>query len=242
MNSEKAALYEKYRLPYPKEMVDDLLSHTGHAELIADIGAGTGQLARLFAPQCSKVYAVEPDNAMRTVASDVLKGYPNIHIVNASAELTTLPDGSIDLIVIGNAFHRFKEEAIEELRRILKPSGWVALISYTFTDAAFSNLLFSKLSELKNLTARQTKTMHHLSPDRLFGVHPVQTLSYPRSVNEDWEVFWGSARSGIEAPEPHDDDFEPFKAVNQEIFDSLSVDGHIRIEYETRVVFGQPKL
>jgi hypothetical protein len=41
---EKARLYEKYRLPYAREVVNDLLEHVGEVQVVADIGAGTGQL------------------------------------------------------------------------------------------------------------------------------------------------------------------------------------------------------
>jgi hypothetical protein len=49
MTIEKAALYEKYRLPYAERVVADLLDYIGAVQVVADIGAGTGQLARLFA-------------------------------------------------------------------------------------------------------------------------------------------------------------------------------------------------
>ncbi|HLA42339.1 MAG TPA: class I SAM-dependent methyltransferase [Aggregatilineales bacterium] len=239
---EKAMLYEQYRLPYPGEMVDDFLRLTGHAEIVADIGAGTGQLARLFAKNCNTVYAVEPDSSMRKVAIEAVKDYPNITIIDAFAEQTTLPANTIDLIVVGNAFHRFKGDAITELLRILKKSGWIAVISYTFTDRSFSEMLFSRLGELPGLAARESKTWHRTPIENLFEDNPIHTLNYTQSANEDWEAFWGAARSGIEAPEPGDADFARFKEINQEVFDTFSVDGHIRIDYETGVIFGQPAL
>ena len=49
MTIEKAVLYEKYRLPYAERAVADLLDYIGVVQVVADIGAGTGQLARLFA-------------------------------------------------------------------------------------------------------------------------------------------------------------------------------------------------
>ena len=55
---EKATLYEKHRLPYAPEAVDELLHRTGPVQVVADIGAGTGQLARLFAGRCELVHAV----------------------------------------------------------------------------------------------------------------------------------------------------------------------------------------
>src|SRR5687768_8729941 len=87
---DKAVLYDRYRLPYPIEMVDDLLAQIGGAEIAADMGAGTGQLARLFAEKCRKVYAVEPDDSMRKVALRVLKNHANIDVIDGTAEQTML--------------------------------------------------------------------------------------------------------------------------------------------------------
>ncbi|MBZ0301494.1 MAG: class I SAM-dependent methyltransferase [Anaerolineae bacterium] len=241
MRIEKARLYEQYRLPYAPEMVADLLRQIGPARVVADIGAGTGQLARRFAETSDTVYAVEPDSAMRMVAAEALKNYPNIHLVDAYAEQIPLPESSIDLLVIGNAFHRFKADALQELRRILKHTGWAAVISYTFTDTAFSEMLFPKLASLEGFAARTAKAWHRTPVADLFGDRPTQTLRYPQSVTEDWEAFWGSARSGIEAPGPDDPDFASFERINREVFATFSVEGQLRVDYETRVVFGQPK-
>lgn len=108
---DKAWLYEKYRLPYASEAVDDLLQRIGDAPVVADVGAGTGQLARLFAERSEKVYVVEPQSAMRQVATAVLSNLPTIDIRAGLAEEIPLADNAVDLIVIGNAFHRFKPEA-----------------------------------------------------------------------------------------------------------------------------------
>jgi hypothetical protein len=78
---EKATLYDKYRLPYAAEMVDGLLNYIGAVQVVADIGAGTGQLARLFAHRVAKVYAVEPDPAMRKVGVATLAGFPNVEFL-----------------------------------------------------------------------------------------------------------------------------------------------------------------
>jgi predicted RNA methylase len=60
---DKAWLYEKYRLPYASEAVDALLQRIGDTPVVADIGAGTGQLARLFAERSKTVYLIEPESA-----------------------------------------------------------------------------------------------------------------------------------------------------------------------------------
>jgi ubiquinone/menaquinone biosynthesis C-methylase UbiE len=239
---EKATLYEQYRLPYAREAVDDLLQRVGDVQVIADVGAGTGQLARLFADRCDRLYAVEPDESMRTIARAALARWPAIDIVRATAERTTLPTESVDLIVIGNAFHRFKPQACDELRRILRDEGWVAIFSYSFMDTSFTDMLFSKLSTLERLASRMEASWHRTPVERLFGDCQTSTLAYRQSHTEDWEAFFGAARAGIEAPETEDRDSARFEQVNREVFDALSTDGTITIEYETSVLFGQPKV
>jgi SAM-dependent methyltransferase len=237
---EKATLYEKYRLPYANKAVSDLLGRIGKVEVVADIGAGTGQLARLFADRSTKVYMIEPDPAMRKVASLSSADLPTIEIRAGFAEQTTLAENSIDLIVIGNAFHRFKPEACAELRRILKQQGWIALFTYTFVNNVLTDMLYSKLAALKGVASRMEKSWHRTPVQDLFGKGQIYILSYPQAHTEDWTAFFGAARAGLEAPERNDQDFVRFEAINREVFDTFAVNGKIQIEYETQISFGQP--
>jgi len=235
----KACLYDRYRLPYAPEAVDALLALTGPAPVVADIGAGTGQLARLFSPRGCRVYAAEPDPAMRQVAAGALAGLPGIDIVAASAEQTTLPDQSIDLIVIGNAFHRFRPEAAGELRRILEPQGWIALFASAFTNQAYSDMLFPRLAALPGLSRRIDQAWHRMPVEALFGQAQLQSMTYCQAHKQDWTAFFGAACSGIEAPERDDPDFAAFESINREVFEAFAVEGVFEIEYETRVTVGQ---
>lgn len=238
---EKAAQYEKYRLPYAPAAVDDLLARTGAVEVVADIGAGTGQLARLFADHCRRVYAVEPDVSMRQIAAHTLGTHPAVCLVDGTAEQTTLAPDSVDLIVIGNAFHRFKPEACSELHRILKHPGWVAVFSYSFTDKSFTEMLFSELATLSRLVERTERSWPQVPVAHLFGDCQVHTCSYPQTVAEDWQTFFGAACAGVEAPERDDRDFSRFEEINRAVFTAFAADGQIRVEYETTVALGRPK-
>jgi SAM-dependent methyltransferase len=240
ITTEKALLYEKYRLPYANEAIGDLLGRIGEVQVVADIGAGTGQLARLFADRCAKVYAIEPDPAMREVAAASLTGFATIEILAAFAEQTTLAENSVDLIALGNAFHRFKPEACQELGRILKKPGWIALFAYTFTDNAFTDMLFSQLAALKGVASKIEQSWHRTPIQNLFGKGQIHTLSYRQSHIEDWTAFFGAACAGIEAPNRDDQDFIQFESLNRQVFDAFAVNGKIQIDYETQVSFGQP--
>ncbi|MDP6042780.1 MAG: class I SAM-dependent methyltransferase [Candidatus Latescibacteria bacterium] len=240
MSIEKASLYEKYRLPYADQAIPGLINQIGNIKTVADIGAGTGQVSRLFTDKCDQIYAIEPDESMRTVAQKALEEYSNITVINGSGEQTTLPDNSIDLIAIGNAFHRFKREACRELHRILTDTGWIVLISYTYLNKTFTDMLFSKLATVQSISQKSKEAWHKTPQQNLFGEGQIQTKKYPQSITIDWEVFWGAARAGIESPEKDEATFVQFEEINREVFDTFSDEGKMHIAYETTVSFGQP--
>jgi SAM-dependent methyltransferase len=66
---------------------------------------------------------------MRSAAEREFSGNENFISLNGTAEETTLPDQSIDIIIAGQAFHWFdKINCKTEFKRILKKDGHVFLI------------------------------------------------------------------------------------------------------------------
>jgi SAM-dependent methyltransferase len=129
--SSRVENYAKFRPGYPPGILDVLKSDCGliKESVIADVGSGTGLLSQVFLKNGNVVFGIEPNQLMRGKADDLLKGYANFRSVAATAETTTLPDGSIDFITAGQAFHWFDREAAkQEFIRILKPKGWVVLV------------------------------------------------------------------------------------------------------------------
>ena len=129
--SDRVADYVRTRPGYPTAVLDILGTETGlnPATVVADVGAGTGLSAELFLRNGNTVFGVEPNREMREAAESLLAGYANFHSVAGSAESTTLPDASVDLIVAGQAFHWFDvPRARAEFRRILRPDGVVVLM------------------------------------------------------------------------------------------------------------------
>ena len=129
--TDRVENYSKYRPTYPAGVINLLKSECGLSPEsdVADIGSGTGILAKLLLRNCKRVFGVEPNAAMRDAGKALLKNYPTFITVAGSAENTTLPDASIDLITAGQAFHWFDEmKARVEFKRILKSGGFVALV------------------------------------------------------------------------------------------------------------------
>ncbi|MBR8838517.1 MAG: class I SAM-dependent methyltransferase [Stigonema ocellatum SAG 48.90 = DSM 106950] len=125
--SDRAADYVKYRPTYPAPVIDILLEGLAPPSLLvaADIGAGTGISSRLLAKRRVRVLAIEPNAVMRKAAEP----HPKVEFRDGTAEVTHLADASVDLVTCFQAFHWFKPEpTLSEFRRILKPSGRLAIV------------------------------------------------------------------------------------------------------------------
>lgn len=133
----RARAYAAFRPSYPQEAIDAALDGLGdpHGLIVADVGAGTGISARLFAERGATVIAIEPNAQMREAASP----NPRVRWRDGTAERTGLDDASVDLIVACQAFHWFaSREAMDELRRVARRRA--AMLQYERHERdAFTN-------------------------------------------------------------------------------------------------------
>ena len=127
-----AGYYDRFRLPYPATLTGDLTGRTapsGTGRLL-DLACGTGQLAFALSDSFAEVWAVdsEPDMIKVIRSKSAAAGLGHIRPVIASAEDLRAPAGSFELIVVGNAFHRLRRDAVARLaREWLRPGGFLAL-------------------------------------------------------------------------------------------------------------------
>ncbi|MGA9945818.1 MAG: class I SAM-dependent methyltransferase [Candidatus Cybelea sp.] len=115
----RAQAYAAFRPSYPPGAIDAALAGLGdpHALTIADVGAGTGISARLFAERGAAVIAIEPNAQMRASAE------PHARVCwrDGTAQRTGLDDASVDVVVACQAFHWFAAiDAMLEFRRIAR--------------------------------------------------------------------------------------------------------------------------
>ena len=127
-----AEYYDRYRLPYPEAMIEDLIERTevsGHGRLL-DLACGTGQLAFPLRRSFAEVWAVdrESDFTQMVQAKADRLGAGNIRPVTADAETLDAEPGYFELAVIGSAFHRLDRDLVAaKLLQWLCPDGCVAL-------------------------------------------------------------------------------------------------------------------
>src|SRR5689334_15232985 len=92
--SNRAEDYAKYRPGYPRELFELLKQECGlfRHTYIADIGSGTGILARYFLEEGNIVLGIEPNAEMRAIAERDLVQFKKFTSVDATAEGTKLPN------------------------------------------------------------------------------------------------------------------------------------------------------
>ncbi len=128
--SDRVADYVQYRPDYPAALLDWLQRECGVNKnwRVADVGAGTGISSKMFLDAGYRVTAVEPNGPMRAAAEHWLQGYEYFDAIDGRADATGLPDASVDLVTVAQAFHWFDEEATRrEFARILRPGGLAAI-------------------------------------------------------------------------------------------------------------------
>lgn len=125
--SSHAAAYAAYRPAYPPALAAWLAAIAPATDEALDVGCGSGQLALLLAEHFRHVSATDPS------AEQIARAAPHARIDYrvASAEMSGLPDASVDLLTAAQAAHWFDLPAFfAEARRLLRPGGVIALISY----------------------------------------------------------------------------------------------------------------
>ena len=119
-----ADAYERGRPDYPQAAIDWIVERLGigPGKTVVDLAAGTGKLTRLLVPTGADVVAVEPIAEMRAKIEGA-------RAVEGTAEAMPLGDASADAVTVGQAFHWFRaEDALAEIRRVLRPGGGLALV------------------------------------------------------------------------------------------------------------------
>ena len=124
--------YSKYRPVYPTTLFDYIYGvhekGAGKYDVAVDIATGTGITAIALADKFSKVIATDSSASMLKSATQ----HPKISYQQSKAEsMAGIADESVDLITVSTAAHWFDMPLFyKECKRILKPSGTLAIWAY----------------------------------------------------------------------------------------------------------------
>ena len=104
-------------------------------EIILDAGCGNGYMSKEFSrilQGTGQVYALDPDDRAIRVLKEETKNSNITPILGDISQKTAIPAGSVDLIYLSAVLHGFsageKDGFLQEIRRLLKPKGILAII------------------------------------------------------------------------------------------------------------------
>jgi len=242
--SNRVETYIRSRPGYPPAVIDLLAAECGLAanDFVADVGSGTGILAELFLKNGNRVIGVEPNAEMRAAGERLLAGYQDFTSINGTAEATTLPAASVDIITAAQAFHWFiRDRARAEFGRILKPGGWVCLLwNERRTDSTAFLRDYEKL--LLNFGTDYQAVRHENVYENIaafFAPNEFKLKSFENLQVFDYEGLKGRLLSSSYVPAEGQPRSAEMLDALRSLFDAHVQNGSVVVEYDTRVYYGR---
>lgn len=124
------------------------------ADVVADIGAGSGVISFLMAEQVlptGKIMAVDVQDEMLARLKDraTALGLDNVIPVKGTQKAPGLKDESIDVALMVDVYHEFEFpfEMMQAISKAMKPGGRVVLVEYRMEDPTVPIKLVHKMSQ-----------------------------------------------------------------------------------------------
>jgi ubiquinone/menaquinone biosynthesis C-methylase UbiE len=186
--------YELGRPGYPSEAIDLLIRELRleRGSVVVDLAAGTGKLTRDLTRRFDEVIAIEPLAAMK---QQLARAAPAARALHGTAERMPLADASADAIFIAQAFHWFDgRRALDEMARVLRPGGGLALLWNTTPWESREGAWFSLLDDLLESSRADLSVMRRhgsgrwreaFDGERRFGVLGAATFDNARRMSQD---------------------------------------------------------
>ena len=145
---------EREREEMPNVLVELLKLKEG--DVVADIGIGTGYIARRISPKIGEtgiIYGVEIQQEMLDILAEKMaeEGITNIKGVLGTITDPKLPPNSVDLAIMVDVYHEFSHpyEMMQNICRGLKTGGRVVFVEYRAEDRSVPIKRLHKMSELQ---------------------------------------------------------------------------------------------
>ena len=174
-----AEQYFKYRPRYTPEVAQRVMRFYNNQQqskthipskldLMVDVGCGSGQSTNIFQPYFQKISGFDV-SAEQIKQAKLQNKFDNIDYMEGSAENIPVEDKSVDLVVAGTAAHWFDlEKFFDEVKRVLKPTGCLVLLSYPYPKISFISDKNEELAEKATKVIEKAITGHIEDPTQKY--------------------------------------------------------------------------
>ncbi len=233
------------RPDYAQSAIDKMLaiSNVQEGDFVCDVGAGAAHLTLKLAERGLCIYAVEPNDAMRTNGIKRTKQYKNVHWFEGVGENTGMQDNKFHLVTFGSSFNVCdRQEALKETKRILKKEGWFACM-WNHRDLSdelqsdIESILKEQIAGYSYGTRREDQTEVIEQSELFKEVIYVEGTVIHEILAEDFIEGWKS--HGTVQRQSKD----KFDFINSEIRKAVEARGkkYIKVPYTTRIWMAQAK-
>jgi len=242
--------YGKHRAGFPPSIFERL-AHFGigtAGQRVVDLGTGTGTLARGFAHCGCDVVGIDP---AETMVAEARRLATAAHVAIAfrvgTAEETSLPDQSVDIVSAGQCWHWFdRPAAAVEVARILRPTGKVVIAHFDWLPLKGNVVAATEALIEEHNPAWQMGGGTGLYPQWLrdlgeAGFREIETFSYDVGVPYTHEAWRGRIRAsaGVGATLPPQA-IQRFDEALATILQTMNPDPMLQIPHRVFAVIATP--
>lgn len=242
--STRVDAYRDHRPRYPRQIVEVLRRECGLTPewVIADVAAGTGLLAEIFLENGNRVFAVEPNAAMRAACDQLRDAYSQLECIDGTAEATGLAANSMDMITVGQAMHWFDlTKTRAEFARVLRPGGRCAVLynNRRMAGDPFHEAFEKFLLEfgLDYMAVKES----HVGRKRLaqfFAPSPMQCETLLNEQPLTLAALRGRVLSASYMPQPGHARFPAMDATLENLFEDYGQNGAVNMVHDCVMCWG----
>jgi SAM-dependent methyltransferase len=227
----QGADYERFRPDYPPTLYQQIFDFAhfgpGGMQLAVDIGCGTGQVTKILSQYFKKVKGFDPSTKM---LENAIKA-ENICYALGTCDKIDVASASVDLLTSAQAAHWFDlPKFYQELKRVLRPGGVVAIWGYglcTLPNERASQILYKYHTEVMGDywdPNRKLLDAGYTHIDLPFGRKDRKTLSIKKQLSfSDFMGYMGTQSCLKTYREKHPHEPNPALQLADMLFEALQL-------------------
>lgn len=200
------AKYYRFRPNYADKAIDALCKYVnakkGNSKyIVADVGAGTGNLTKMLLERKLACIAIEPTKEMMAIGKKITRGM-NVEWRMGTGEQTTLDDSSINWFTMGSSFNTTDRIlTLKEAHRVLKKDGYFSCmwnhrdIENDIVQKNMERIIESIVPDYERGTRREGQADFILSSKLFNDVHYIEEVQIIQRTADEYINGWKSVKN-----------------------------------------------